>query len=87
MAPPSFLFTHLKGYDFPGIHHAKQLNTAGPLTKRKCTFNIIMQVDGKIGFGSQEFANFAGIHSWHKLVETFDVERNRINLKSVTEYY
>lgn len=40
-----------------------------------------------MGFASQEFANFAGIHSLHNLVETFDVERNWINPKSVTEYY
>lgn len=78
MAPP-FLFTHLKRYDFPMSHCAKQLNTAGPLTKRKCIFNIIMEVDGKMGFASQEFASFAGIHSMHKLVETFDVDSNGIN--------
>lgn len=45
-----------------------------------------MDINGKMGFASQEFADFAGIHSLQKLVETFDMERNRINTKSVTEY-
>lgn len=49
--------------------------------------NLIMDVHGKMGFASQEFANFAGIHSLHKLVESFDMERNRINPKLVTKYY
>ena len=78
VAPPS-LFTNFKRDDFPTSRCAKQLNTAGPLTKRKCIFNIIMEVDGKMGFASQEFASFAGIHSMHKLVETFDVESNGTN--------
>lgn len=68
-----FLFTHLKGYAFPMSQCAKQLNTQGPLTKRKYIFNIIMGLDGNMGFTSQEFASFAGIHPLPKLVETFDV--------------
>lgn len=40
-----------------------------------------------MGFVSQEFANFAGMHSLHKLAETFDAEKNRTNSESVTEYY
>lgn len=36
-----------------------------------------------MGFASQEFASFAGNHSLHKLVETFDAERNRLTPQSV----
>lgn len=58
-------------------HCATQQDTAGPLTKRKCTSNLVTNVDGRMGFASQEFASFAGIHFLHKLVETFDMERER----------
>lgn len=77
LAPP-FLFTHLNRDDFPMNHCAKQENTAGTLAKRKCNSNLIMEVDEKMGFASQEFANFAGIHLLNSLVENFDVQRNRI---------
>lgn len=40
-----------------------------------------------MGFASQEFVSFAGIHSLYKLIENFDVERNGTNSKEVTVYY
>lgn len=74
VAPP-FLFTPLKGYDFPMSHCAKQQNTAGP-SQEEMHFQFNNGSRWEMGFASQEFANFAGIHSLHNLVETFDVERN-----------
>lgn len=44
-----------------------------------------MEVDGKMGFAPQEFANFAGIHAMHQLVESFDWREIELTLSQLLD--